>query len=417
MAFEKRKGKTVNLADRIETIGESVTLKLNAKANQLADEGKKIYNLTAGQLPFRPPKEFVQGIRGELDFLGSFQYSPVAGDVKLREKILDYFQLSRAVNLEDVDCEFATIVGNGGKHVISNIFASIINPGDEVVLITPYWVSYPEMINIYGGKVKSVETNIFNAFVPSLDKIEEALSNNTKAIVINSPNNPSGNHYSDQWMKDFAALMQKYPDVFIISDEIYFELNYFDPAPTYFYQHDPSLLERTIVVDGISKNLASTGLRIGYAIARKEIIQAMSKLQSHTASGSCSLIQKALLKFDMSQIKEYLTPIKNHLRDNSLIVREKFREAKLDKCWYQTHSAFYYMVDFSQCPVIEKYKKSEDDKTDYSTQLCSEILDQYGVAMVPGEAFGTPNCARISLVLPKDSFDEAMTRIMEFLIG
>ena len=143
----------------------------------------------------------------------------------------------------------------------------------------------------------------------------------------------------------------------------------------------------------------------------------MSKIQSHTASGSCSLIQKALLKFDMSQIKEYLTPIKNHLRDNSLIVREKFREAKLDKCWYQTHSAFYYMVDFSQCPVIEKHRKGEDDKTDYSSLLCEEILDKYGVAMVPGEAFGTPNCARISLVLPKDSFDEAMGRIIEFLVG
>ncbi|OIQ20874.1 MAG: hypothetical protein BM556_02725 [Bacteriovorax sp. MedPE-SWde] len=407
----------MNLANRIESIGESVTLKLNAKAVQLADEGKKIYNLTAGQLPFRPPKEFVEGIRGELDFLGSFQYSPVAGDVKLREKILDYFQLSRAVNLEDVDCEFATIVGNGGKHVISNIFAALINPGDEVVLITPYWVSYPEMISVYGGETKLVETTIFDAFVPSLEKIEEALSKNTKAIVINSPNNPSGNHYSEEWMKDFAALMKRYPDVFIISDEIYFELSYFDPAPTYFYQNDSSLLERTIVIDGISKNLASTGLRIGYAIARKEIIQAMSKLQSHTASGSCSLIQKALLKFDMSQIKEYLTPIKNHLRDNSLIVREKFREAKLDKCWYQTHSAFYYMVDFSQCPVMDRFKSSDEDNTDYSPQLCEELLEKFGVAMVPGSAFGTPNCARISLVLPKDSFDEAMTRIMDFLIG
>ncbi|EQC50555.1 pyridoxal phosphate-dependent aminotransferase [Bacteriovorax sp. DB6_IX] len=407
----------MNLAKRIESIGESVTLKLNAKANQLAEEGKKIYNLTAGQLPFRPPKEFVQGIRGELDFLGSFQYSPVAGDNKLREKILDYFQLSRGVNLEDVDCDFATIVGNGGKHVISNIFATLVNPGDEVVLIAPYWVSYPEMINIYEGQTKIVKTDIFNAFTPSLEDIDNAITDKTKVIVINSPNNPSGNHYSDEWMKDFAKLMQKYPDVFIISDEIYFELNYFDPAPTYFYQHDSSLLERTIIVDGISKNLASTGLRIGYAIGNKEVIQAMSKIQSHTASGSCSLIQKALLKFDMSQIKEYLTPIKNHLRDNSLIVREKFREAKLDKCWYQTHSAFYYMVDFSQCPVIEKHRKGEDDKTDYSSLLCEEILDKYGVAMVPGEAFGTPNCARISLVLPKDSFDEAMGRIIEFLVG
>lgn len=413
----RKEGTKVKLADRIDKIGESVTLKLNSKAVKMADEGKKVYNLTAGQLPFRPPKLFVETIRGELDFLKSFQYSPVAGDNILRQKIVDYFQRSRALNLEDRDCTFNSIVGNGGKHVLSNIFATILNPGDEVILIAPYWVSYPEMVTLNGGVIKILSTSIYNGFTPSLEDLKELITDKTKAVVINSPNNPSGTHYSSDWMKGFAKVMEEHEDVFIISDEIYFELSYFDPAPTYFYQYAPELLERTIIVDGISKNLASTGLRIGYCIARSEIIAAMSKLQSHTASGSCSLVQKALAKFDFDHIEEYLVPVKNHLRDNSLIVREKFRESKLDNCWYQTQSAFYYMVDFSQCPVMDKYKKDDSDSTDYSSQICEDLLEAQGVAMVPGEAFGTPNCARISLVLPKDSFQEAMDKIMSFLVG
>jgi aspartate aminotransferase len=405
------------ISDRVKNIAESMTLKLNSKATQMGKDGHMVFNLTAGQLPFRPPKQFVEAIRGELDFLNSFQYSPVPGDAELRSKFYDYFQSSRTVNLEELDTKFATIIGNGGKHVLSNIFATILNPGDEVVLIAPYWVSYPEMVKLNGGEIKVVDTSIFNAFVPALSDIEELITDKTKAIVINSPNNPAGKHYDQQWMKDFAVLMAKYPDVYIISDEIYFELNYFDPAPTYFYQYDLNLMERTIIVDGISKNLASTGLRIGYCLASDEIISAMSALQGHTASGSCSLIQKGLEKYDLGQIGEYLEPIKAHLRDNSMIVREKLREVKLDKCWYQTQSAFYFLIDFSQCPVIEKFKKNADDKSDYSVEICEKLLDEHGVAMVPGVAFGMDNTGRISLVLPRESFSESMDKIKEFLIS
>ncbi len=406
----------MKLSERVSSIEESVTLKLNTLANQLTSEGKKIFNLTAGQLPYRPPKDFVENIRGELDFLKSFQYSPVAGEVALRQKLLDYFELSREVNLEDVDTTFSTIVGNGGKHVLANIFACLVNPGDEVIVLAPFWLSYPEMIKVNGGVVRVLETTIFDAFTPSLSELKEMINEKTKAIVINSPNNPSGIHYSDEWMKDFATLMLEYPEVTLISDEIYFELSYYDPAPTYFYQHKPELLERTIVVDGISKNLASTGLRLGFAIGPSAFIKGVSSYQGHTASGPCTLVQKALEKYDMSAIKEFLGPIKNHLRENSMIVRETFREAKLDKCWYQTTSAFYYLVDFSQCAIMERFRKSGEDDSDYSAQICEEMIEKYGVAMVPGVSFGVKNCARISLVLPKEPFTEAMSIIVKALL-
>ncbi len=408
---------SLKLSKRVSSLTESVTLKLNAQAVKMASEGKKVYNLTAGQLPFRPPRSLVEGIRGELDFLSSFQYSPVAGEANLRDIFHNYFIDSRKISDSNYKKDSSVIIGNGGKHVVSNVFASLIDEEDEVVLIAPYWVSYPEMINIYGGQIKVVQTSIFNAFEPTIEDIKEAITDKTKMIVINSPNNPTGTHYSDKWMKEFAAMLEEFPDVHILSDEIYYELNYFDPKPTYFYQHNESLLKRTIIIDGVSKNLASTGLRIGYCIADKKIVQAMTKLQGHTASGANSLIQKSLLKYDFDQIAEYLAPVKSHLRDNSQVIRDAFRAKKLSKCWYQTISAFYYFVDFSQTELMNKYRKDENDQADYSVQICADLLEKKGLALVPGIAFGSPNCARLSLVPPKDSFKEAIDILAESLMG
>lgn len=402
----------MKISKRVSNISESITLKLNAAAVSMEKEGKSVWNLTAGQLPFRPSNEFSEALRSELVFLNSFQYSPVAGFAELKEKVIAYIEESRAIQLSETH---GVLVSNGGKHSISNVLASIIDPGDEVVLLAPYWVSYPEMIKLYGGTSKVVSSSIYEEFQPPLEDVEEALKGGAKTIIVNSPNNPSGIHYSETWMKNFAELMKKYDDVTIISDEIYYELNYFDPKPTYFYQYSPELLERTIIIDGVSKNMALTGLRIGFCIAPKELITVMSKLQGQTTSGANSLVQKALLAFNFNLIGDYLEPIKGHLRDNARIVQDKFRENQLSQCWYQTKSAFYFLVDFSGAPVMDKYKKNADDKTDYSSQICADLLENHGVAIVPGISFGTPNSARISLVPTKDFFSEAIGKIVTFM--
>lgn len=405
----------MELSQRVQDISESITLKLNAKAVALADSGQKVYNLTAGQLPFRPMSEFTELIRSELDFLKSYQYSPVAGFPELRKKLIKYIEESRGIQLNDSGVEFDCIVSNGGKHSISNIMAALIDDGDEVILLAPYWVSYPEMVKYCKGVVKPVTSSIFDAFIPSIDDIRAQMTDKTKMIVVNSPSNPSGIHYSKSWMDDFAALMIEYPNVSIISDEIYYELNYFDPKPTYFYQTKPELLARTIIVDGISKNLACTGLRLGYTIAPKPLVKALTKLQGQTTSGCNSLIQKALVNFDFNHIKTYLEPIKVHLRENSQVVMEKFRDNGLAKSWYQSQSAFYYVVDFSKAPIIKKYRKSADDTADYSAQISEDLLEKHGVAIVPGGAFGVENAARISLVLQKEPFTEAVDLLMKFM--
>jgi len=407
----------MEFSSRIQKITESATLKLNAKASELVDGGEKIYNLTAGQFPFKPMPEFVDQIRGELNFLKSYQYSPVLGIPELRKKLLSYFKESRNLDLSNLSDPYDCIVSNGGKHSLYNIFGALLDPGDEVILFAPYWLSYPEIIKLHGGKVVLVRSNIYDHFEPSLDDIAGLINENTKAIVVNSPNNPTGISYSDEWMKGFADLMANYKDVFLISDEIYFGLYYYDPKPSYFYQYDSELLERTFIVDGISKALACTGLRLGYCFGPKPYIEALSKFQGQTTSCASSLIQRSLLDFDFSLMETFLKPIKSHLRTNAEIVRYSFREANLSHAWYQSTSAFYYLIDFSQMPIINVFKQEKDDQSDYAEKICDLILEKFGVALVPGTDFGAPNTGRVSLVAERDPFEEAILKLIQFLIS
>lgn len=405
----------MELSSRVKGMQESVTLRLNSKAMELAESGKQVYNLTAGQLPFRPPQDFIESIRSELDFLKSFQYSPVAGFSDLRKKIIDHIEQTRGINFKELDEEFDCVISNGAKHSISNILGAIIDPGDEVIIIAPYWISYPEMIKFCRGVPIVVQSSIFDVFSPPLNEIKKAISERTKAIIINSPNNPAGVHYSEEWMNEFAEILKENPHVNVISDEIYYEVIYYDPKPSYFYQKYPELLKRTIIVDGISKAFASTGLRIGYCIAPKSISKGIENLQGQLTSSANSLIQRAMMNYNFTNSQQFLIPVKNHLRENAIIIREKFKEANLMKCWYQPVSAFYFMIDFTQTPVYQRYRQNKQDKGDYSYQICEEILDLHGVVIVPGTDFGMPNSARISLVLQASAFAEAMDKIVHYL--
>jgi aspartate aminotransferase len=404
----------MELSSRVKGMPESVTLKLNSKAVELAEQGQQVYNLTAGQLPFRPPQDFIEAIRFELDFLKSYQYSPVAGFIELRKKIKQHIEISRGIKLGD---EFDCVVSNGAKHSISNILGAIVNPGDEVIIVAPYWISYPEMIKFCRAVPIVVQSSIFDVFTPPLSEIKKSISERTKAIIINSPNNPAGIHYSEEWMEQFAEILKENPHVSVISDEIYFEVCYYDPKPTYFYQKHPELLSRTIIVDGISKAFASTGLRIGYCIGPKDICKGIENLQGQLTSSANSLIQRAMINYNFSNSTHFLTPVKNHLRDNAIIIREKFKESNLMKCWYQPTSAFYFMIDFSQTPAFSKFKKNKDDNTDFSYQICDEILETLGVVIVPGSDFGMPNSARISLVLQAQAMSEAIEKLVKYLVS
>lgn len=406
----------MKLSKRALKVEDSITLKLNEVATKLSEEGHHIYNLTAGQLPFKPMPEFIEKIQNQLNFLKSYQYSPVPGFSQLREKVLSYVQKKRELDFDEIgkqnDFKIDCVVNNGSKHTLYNVLGTIIDPGDEIILLAPYWVSYPHMIQFWGGEIKVVNSQPFDAYTPDIDDIKEAITDKTKAIIVNSPNNPSGVHYSDEWMRQFAEVVKDSPNLIVISDEVYSELSYFDPKPTYFYQHDPSLLARTIIVDGISKSFSCTGLRIGFCIAPVDVTNSVRKIQGQTTSGPSSLIQRALIDFDFDEMEKFLGPIRNHLRRCAEVLRETYRKYDLAKNWYQSMSAFYYVVDFSRTPVIEKYG---DPSEDHSQKICEDLLDQYGIALVPITDFGAKNAARLSLVLSETPFEEAIDKLICFL--
>jgi aspartate aminotransferase len=404
------------ISKRLGNIKESITLKLNEKVNLLQERGVRVYNLTAGQLPFKPLEELTQSIQTELNFLKSYQYSPVAGFPELRKKVRRYFESSRDISWKKkYEEEFDCIVSSGAKQSVFNALGAVIDEGDEVIMFTPFWNSYPEMVKFWGGVGVYVKGLDSSGHVPFLEELENKISPKTKMIILNSPNNPAGTQYPQDWMQGLAQILNKYKHILVLSDEVYFELAYFDPRPSYFYQFDNELLSRTIIVDGISKSMAGTGLRIGFAIGPHQIIQSMSKIQAQSTSGANSLIQMALYSFDWKQIESYLRPVRDHLRGNANILREKFYEAGLESIWYQPTAAFYFLVNFSITKVFKtKYNPDNLDR-DFSEQICLDLLEKQGVALVPGSEFGIANSARLSLVLEEMHFREAIIRLTRFL--
>ncbi len=390
---------------------KSITMEVNEKFRAMVNEGKSVYNLCSGQLRFRPTPDFVQSMISQMNYLASFQYPSVQGNQKLRKKIIDHYSNKRNLSFEDSG--FEVIVSNGSKHSLYNALGAILDPDDEVILLCPYWVSYPEMIQFWGAKPVIVDTYLYDSFSPSISRIEEAITDNTKAIIINSPNNPGGIFYNNDWMKIFSEMISKYDDIYIVSDEIYDDIYYYDPGPTYFYEKKPSLLNRTIITNGISKSFSATGLRLGYCLAQKEVVDAMTRIQSQTTSGTNSLIQRSVADFNFDHLKDFHSEIKQNLRELSTGLREEFRKANLSHCWYQTNSAFYFMLDFSRTELYNKV--SEGKEGDFSNEICELILEKTSVALVPGSSFGLKNSARLSLVLERIPFNKALSRLCEYL--
>ena len=404
----------MQIAQRITQLQESITLQLNTKAQQLQAQGQEIFNLTAGQLPIFPPVEFRQALAAHTEHLKSFQYSPVAGVGELRKRIIQHFERTHGVSLASTEEEFDCLISNGGKQIIFNALMCLLNPGDKVLLLAPYWISYPEMVRLLGGESIIVASDFAGGLIPDVKAVQAALEkHHPKVLIINSPSNPAGRMYPDAWMKDLATILAQHPGLTILSDEIYFDLNYGGAWPSYFYQKDPKLLKQTLICSGISKNLASTGLRIGHCIAPKPLIAAMAKLQGQSTSGANSLVQYSLLEYDLSKSEEFLQPILGRLKTNLNYLQRSLQKANLAACCYPADSAFYYMLNFAATPAFAAYAHSAQD--DVSTKICEELLAKTGAVLVPGTGFGLPNSARLALVLDPADFMVAVDRIIKFL--
>jgi len=392
------------LANRINYLAESETLAMSRKSRELRAEGKDVINLSLGEPDFNTPEYIKNAAKEAIDQNFSF-YSPVPGYEDLRKAICT--KLKRDNNLTYEPSQI--VVSTGAKQSIANVVLSLVNPGDEVLVPSPYWVSYREIIKVAEGKAVYIPATIENEFKVSPEQFEAAISPKTKLMMFSSPCNPTGSVYTKDELEGIARVFAKHPGIFILADEIYEHINFVGKHQS-IAQFD-FIRDRVIIVNGVSKAFAMTGWRIGYIAAPPEIAKACDKLQGQFTSGASSIAQRAAL---MAEITPPDTP---EIREMQKAFRER-RDLMLEMLadvpgFILNHpeGAFYIFPDISYY-----FGKSDGTiKVDNSNDFCMYLLNKVFVALVPGDAFGDPNCIRFSYATSKEKLTEAVSRIKEAL--
>ena len=391
-----------NLSERIKKLATSQTLAMAAKARELKSQGKDVIGLSLGEPDFNTPG-FIKdaAIKAIEDDYNS--YTPVDGYVELKKAIIKKFK--RDNNL-DYDLS-QIVVSTGAKQSLSNIAASLINPGDEVILPCPYWVSYSDIIKLNGGIPIEIKTTIDSDFKMSGDDLKKAITSKTKMLWFSSPCNPSGSVYSSNELKEISEVLMDHPEIYIVSDEIYEHIN-FSGAHSSIATFN-KMYDRTITVNGVSKAFAMTGWRIGYIGAPKWVARACNKMQGQVTSGANCIAQRAVitaLQENPSKI-QYMV---DEFKERRNLILDLLNEINGFKC-NKPEGAFYVFPDVSHYfgKTIEGF--TINNASDMSMFLLEKAL----VATVTGDAFGDPNCIRISYAASKEQLVEAVTRIKKKL--
>jgi aspartate aminotransferase len=386
------------LSDRIKSLSVSQTLAMAQKSRELKAKGLDIISLSLGEPDFNTPDYIKEAAKKAIDDNYS-KYPPVPGYDDLRNAISKKFKDENGINYTSDQI----IVSAGGKHSLINVILSIINPGDEVIILAPYWVSYYDQILLAGGKPIVVEALLENDFKVRPEQLESAITDKTRLIIFNSPSNPTGMVYTGQEMEKIARIVEKHEGLFIISDEIYehiiFEGRHVSMASFDF------IYDRVITVNGVSKGYAMTGWRIGYIGAPLWISKACNKLQGQFTSGVCSIAQRAALAAITGGDNSRQIMKEAFLRRRDLICRQ-LKEIKGLKIRVP-QGAFYVMPDIS----YYLGKSDGNARINNSDDLALYLLDKAQVAVVGGDAFGAPQCIRISYANSDELLVEAVKRI------
>ena len=385
-------------------IKESPTLAITAKALKLKSEGKDIIGLAAGEPDFDTP-DFIKNAAIAAIESGFTKYTAATGTPSLKKAIVA--KLKRENNLTyDVN---EVIVGTGGKQCIFNLCLAILDHGDEVIIPAPYWVSYTDIAELTGAKSVVISCGIEQEFKILPSQLEEAITENTKLVLINSPSNPTGSVYSRDELKELAKVLLNYPNILIGTDDIYEKINLNDEPFYNIVMVEPKLKDKTIILSGVSKAYSMTGWRIGYAAGPAVIIKAMGILQSQSTSNPTSISQvaaEAALNSDQSCI----TPMVDAFKERHRFVVNAFNEIKGIKC-IDAKGAFY-SFPYAQ-EAINKLFNDGKLKENNDIAFSEYLLETKGVAVVPGTAFGAPNYFRISFATSLDNLKKALKRIKE----
>jgi aspartate aminotransferase len=387
------------LAKRIQALEESSTLGMTKKARELASQGHQVISLSVGEPDFKTPAHICDAAKKAIDD-GFHGYSPVAGYPDLRMAIAN--KLKRDNNLEWGSENI--VVSTGAKHSLANAIAALINPGDEVIIFSPYWVSYSEMVKLADGKSVLVQGAFDNNFKVTAEQFEAAITPKTKMVMFSSPNNPTGSVYTESELRDIANVVARHENIFVLADEIYEYIN-FTQGGHFSIGSIPEIKERVITVNGVAKGHAMTGWRIGFIAAAKWIADGVEKLQGQVTSGTNSIAQKASVAAFNGPLDHAHEMKEAYDRRRKLVVG-KLREIPGFKV-NMPDGAFYAFPDISYYFGKSDGKTTIKDSDDFCTWL---LMDAF-VATVAGSGFGAPDCMRISTAAADEQLEEACERI------
>ncbi len=391
----------IELSHRVQRVKPSPTLAVTARVQELKAEGRDIIGLGAGEPDFDTPEHIKQAAIEAIN--GGFtKYTAVDGTATLKQAIISKFQRDNALEYAPEQ----VLVSCGGKQSFFNLCQALLNPGDEVIIPAPYWVSYPDMVLLAEGAPVVIEAGLAQGFKITPEQLEAAISPSTRLLVLNSPSNPSGVAYTKAELAALGEVLSRHPQVLIASDDMYEHILWADEPFCNIVNACPELYERTVVMNGVSKAYSMTGWRIGYAAGPEALIKAMKKVQSQSTSNPTSISQvaaEAALNGDQACVQEMLVAFKQR---HDYVV-EALNGIKGVSC-LPSQGAFYSFPDV--CEAIAALDGIEDD-----VQLAEYLLNETGVALVPGTAFGAPGCLRLSFATSLELLQEAIGRLQGVL--
>ena len=392
------------ISDALGRMKPSATIALTQMARDLKVKRDDVISLALGEPDFDTP-DHIKKAAIDAIHRGETKYPPVAGIVPLREAISGKFKRENSLEygLDQI------IVGTGGKQVIYNGLLATVNPGDEVICVAPYWVSYPEIVALCGGTAVTAHASEANGFKLKAEELERAITPKTKWLILNSPSNPTGAAYSYYEMKALTDVLMKYPHVWLMTDDIYEHLTYGDYKFHTAVEVEPNLYDRTLTINGLSKAYAMTGWRLGYAGGPKQLIKAMDTLQGQQTSGNCTISQWAAIEA-LNGPQDHLKTFRATFEERRDLVVSMLNQATGLKC-ANPEGAFYVYPSMAELigKTLPSGKKIETDE-----DFVLELLQIEGVAAVHGSAFGMGPNMRISYATSTDLLEEACQRIQRF---
>lgn len=392
------------LSDRINNMPESATLAMAAKAREYKSRGIDVISLSLGEPDFKTPKHIQEGAKAAIDTEKYFAYPPVSGYQDVREAISEKFKRENDLTYGPDQI----VISNGAKQSIANVFQALINEGDEVIVFSPFWVSYSALVELPGGIPVYVKGTLENDFKVTPEQLEAAITDKTKAVIFSSPCNPTGSVFTRTELEGLADVLRKHKDIVILSDEIYEHINYTHEGHASIGAI-PGMIDQTVTINGMAKGFAMTGWRVGYLGAPAWLATACTKIQGQFTSANCSIAQRATLTALTSDLGPTQEMTKEYLRRRGLV-----KDLLDDIQGFRTNvpqGAFYFFPDVSAYFGKEVGGKVIANATDFSMY----VLEEAHVSVVTGEAFGDPNCIRLSYAAAEEDLRTAIQRMKEAL--